>query len=61
MRFGNEETPMEKIKKRKIVFYGRVSTEQEAQLLALQNQMQWYEDQLQYHKDWKLVGKYIEM
>lgn len=52
---------MEKIKKRKIVFYGRVSTEQEAQLLALQNQMQWYEDQLQYHKDWKLVGKYIEM
>lgn len=51
---------MEKLKKRRIVFYGRVSTEQEAQLLALQNQMQWYENQLQYHKDWKLVGKYID-
>ncbi len=47
-------------KMRKVVFYGRVSTEQEAQLLALQNQMQWYEDQLQYHKDWELAGKYID-
>ena len=32
---------------RKMVFYGRVSTEQEEQLSALQNQMQWYDDQFQ--------------
>ena len=29
---------------RKVVFYGRVSTEHEAQTYALSNQMQWYED-----------------
>lgn len=46
--------------KRKIAFYGRVSTEHEAQLSALQNQMQWYDDQLKYHDDWELVGKYID-
>ena len=34
---------------RRIVFYGRVSTEHEAQLSALENQMQWYDDQLRYH------------
>ena len=34
---------------RKMVFYGRVSTEHEAQLAALKNQMQWYDDQERYH------------
>ena len=33
---------------RRAVFYGRVSTEHEAQLSALENQMQWYDDQLRY-------------
>lgn len=47
-------------KPRKIVFYGRVSTEHEAQLSALENQMQWYEDQLERHKEWTLVDKYID-
>lgn len=45
---------------RKVVFYGRVSTEHEAQLDALQNQMQWYQDQLNYHKNWKLQKQYID-
>ena len=40
---------------RNIAFYGRVSTEHEAQLSALQNQMQWYDDQLKFHPNWNLV------
>lgn len=46
--------------KRRIVFYGRVSTEHEAQLSALENQMQWYDDQLERHGNWTLVEKYID-
>ncbi len=45
---------------RRIVFYGRVSTEHEQQLSALQNQMQWYDDQLKYHPNWQLENKYID-
>ena len=45
---------------RRIVFYGRVSTEHEAQLSALENQMQWYDDQLRYHPNWMLVERYID-
>ena len=44
----------------RVVFYGRVSTEHETQLSALESQMQWYDDQLNYHKNWKLVDKYID-
>ena len=40
----------DKNRERKMVFYGRVSTEHEAQLSALENQMQWYDDQLKYHQ-----------
>ena len=47
-------------KERKVVFYGRVSTEHEAQLSALENQMQWYDDQLQRNPNWILVDKYID-
>ena len=42
------------------MFYGRVSTEHEAQLSALENQMQWYDDQLHYHPNWILVERYID-
>ena len=42
---------------RNIAFYGRVSTEHEAQLSALQNQMQWYDDQLKFHPNWNLDEK----
>ena len=45
---------------RKIVFYGRVSTEHEAQLAALENQMQWYDEQAQYHPNWTVLGRYID-
>ncbi len=45
---------------RRIVFYGRVSTEHEAQLSALENQMQWYDDQLKRHSNWILVDRYID-
>ena len=40
--------------------YGRVSTEHEAQLSALENQMQWYDDQAKYHPNWTVVEKYID-
>lgn len=45
---------------RNMVFYGRVSTEQEAQLSALKNQIQWYDDQLKTHKNWHCINKYID-
>ncbi|MDE7089556.1 MAG: recombinase family protein [Prevotella sp.] len=45
---------------RKVVFYGRVSTEHEAQLAALENQLQWYDDQTKYHTNWTVLRKYID-
>ena len=50
----------DKNRERRMVFYGRVSTEHEAQLSALENQMQWYDDQLKYHPNWQLCGRYID-
>lgn len=45
---------------RVVVFYGRVSTEHEAQLSALENQLQWYDDQAKYHPNWEVLRKYID-
>ncbi len=45
---------------RNVVFYGRVSTEHEAQISALENQLQWYDDQAKYHPNWNVVGRYID-
>ncbi len=45
---------------RTVVFYGRVSTEHEAQLSALENQMQWYEDIAKRFPNWNVVDRYIE-
>ena len=45
---------------RVVAIYGRVSTEHEAQLSALGNQMQWYEDQAKYHPNWTVVETYID-
>ena len=56
--FGN--LVLDKNRKRKMVFYGRVSTQHEEQLDALENQMQWYEDQTRYHSNWFLVNRYID-
>ena len=45
---------------RQVAIYGRVSTEHEAQLSALENQLQWYEDQVRYHPNWVVEGRYID-
>ena len=49
----------EKIKRR-IVIYARVSTEHEAQLYALDNQIDWYKSILNDHPEWTLVEQYID-
>lgn len=51
---------LDRNRERRIVFYGRVSTEHEAQLAALENQMQWYDDQAKYHPNWTVLDKYID-
>ena len=56
--FGN--IALDPNRQRQIVYYGRVSTEHEAQLAALGNQMQWYEDQTRYHPNWTVVDQYID-
>lgn len=45
---------------RTVVFYGRVSTEHEAQMSALENQLQWYDDQAKHYANWNVIGKYID-
>ena len=57
---GSSWTYLDRNRSRRAVFYGRVSTEHEAQLSALENQMQWYDDQVKYHPNWTIVGKYID-
>ena len=47
-------------RQRKVVFYGRVSTEHEAQLSAFEAQMQWYDSLLEKHKSWSLVDRYTD-
>ena len=49
----------EKIKRR-VVIYARVSTEHEAQLYALDNQIDWYKCILNDHPEWTLVEQYID-
>ena len=51
---------LDKNRPRTVVFYGRVSTEHEAQLSALENQMQWYDDMIKYHPNWTVIDKYID-
>ncbi len=47
-------------RQRKVAIYGRVSTEHEAQLSALENQLQWYDDQFRYHPNWNVYDRYID-
>ena len=47
-------------RERKVAIYGRVSTEHEAQLSALENQLQWYDDQIRYHPNWDIYDRYID-
>ena len=46
--------------KRKVAIYARVSTEHEAQLSALDNQVQYYDGILKQHSDWVLYDRYIK-
>ena len=57
---GNPYSFLDRNRMRNMVFYGRVSTEHEAQLSALENQIQWYDDQAKYHPNWNVLDKYID-
>lgn len=59
-RVGNPYAFLDRNRTRDMVFYGRVSTEHEAQLSALENQIQWYDDQAKYHPNWNVLNKYID-
>lgn len=43
-----------------VVIYARVSTEHEAQLSALENQIDWYKPLLEQHPEWTLVRSYVD-
>ena len=51
---------LDRKRQRKVVFYGRVSTEHEAQLAALENQIQWYDDIAAKNPNWYILKKYID-
>lgn len=44
-----------------VVIYARVSTEHEAQLSALENQLDWYKPLLEQHPEWSLVHTYVDV
>ena len=46
--------------KSRVVIYARVSTEHEAQLSALENQIDWYKPILEARPEWVLAGHYID-
>lgn len=43
-----------------VAIYGRVSTEHEAQLSALENQMAWYDMQVAMHPNWTVYKTYVD-
>ena len=45
---------------RRVVFYGRVSTEHEAQVSALDNQIDWYQELAAKNLNWEVVGQYVD-
>ncbi len=45
---------------RRVAIYARVSTEHEAQINALGNQIQYYDNILNQHPDWDLYDRYID-
>lgn len=46
--------------KKRVVIYARVSTEHEAQISALENQLDWYKPILAARPEWELAGRYID-
>lgn len=59
-KIGNPYDFLDRNRHRKMVFYGRVSTEHEAQMAALENQIEWYDDQAKYHPNREVLNKYID-
>ena len=51
---------LDRNRERRMVFYGRVSTEHEAQLDAFENQIQWYDDAALRHSNWIVLDKYLD-
>ena len=45
---------------RKVAIYARVSTEHEAQISALENQVQYYSEILAAHPEFELYDRYID-
>ena len=50
-------SPQDKVR---VCFYGRVSTQHEAQMNALDNQIQWYDSILADHPNWEKVNVYVD-
>ena len=48
------------VKKRVVAIYARVSTEHEAQISALGNQIQYYDDLFEKNPEWELYDRYID-
>lgn len=44
----------------RVCFYGRVSTQHEAQINALDNQLQWYDSILKDHPNWEKIAVYTD-
>lgn len=55
---GNSST--QKIRKKRVAAYCRVSTAQEAQLVSLETQKSHYEDYIGRNPDWELAGVYYD-
>lgn len=44
----------------RVVVYARVSTEHEAQINALENQLEWYKIEGSRHSDWEINDVYVD-
>ena len=47
-------------KNMRVAVYARVSTEHEAQINALENQLEWYKIECSRHSDWEIVEVYVD-
>ncbi len=50
----------QEMRRRKVAFYGRVSTEHEEQVNALKNQMQWYDELVRSFPEWDIIERYVD-
>lgn len=54
------QNALDKPIERDVAIYARVSTEHEAQLSALENQVDWYKPILELHPEWNVVKMYVD-